>query len=141
MMEAAMKTQSILPQRFICLSLGIIYIWFGTLKFFPGISPAEQLAGETINSLSFRAISASTGVRLLAIWEVGIGLAFMLGLVNRKILILYLLHMLGTFTPLVLLPEYSFSSLPFVLTLVGQYIIKNILFIAVGFWLWKETNS
>ena len=141
MMEAAMKTRSITPRQLFCVSLGIIYIWFGTLKFFPGLSPAEQLAGETINSLSLHTISASTGVRLLAIWEVGIGLAFILSLVNRRILILYLLHMLGTFTPLFLLPEYSFSNMPFVLTLVGQYIIKNILFIVVGIWLWKETGK
>jgi uncharacterized membrane protein YkgB len=36
------------------LSLGIIFLWFGVLKFFPGASPAQSLAGETIEALSFR---------------------------------------------------------------------------------------
>ena len=35
----------------------------------------------------------------------------------------------GTFLPLVLLPEVCFISIPFNLTLEGQYIVKNLVII------------
>jgi uncharacterized membrane protein YkgB len=38
---------------FIRISLGIVFLWFGVLKFIPGMSPAEHLAGQTIERLSF----------------------------------------------------------------------------------------
>ena len=34
------------------VSLGIVYLWFGALKFFPGTSPAETLATDTITRLT-----------------------------------------------------------------------------------------
>jgi uncharacterized membrane protein YphA (DoxX/SURF4 family) len=30
------------------VSLGIVFLWFGILKFFPSASPAEELASRTI---------------------------------------------------------------------------------------------
>jgi uncharacterized membrane protein YkgB len=35
------------------LSIGIVFFWFGILKFFPGLSPAQDLAIRTIDLLSF----------------------------------------------------------------------------------------
>lgn len=140
-MEAIIKPRADVIKKLICISLGIIYIWFGALKMVPGWSPAEELAGETIFALSFHIIPPSTGVKMLAIYELIIGFAFAFGMRNKIILSLYMVHMMGTFTPLFLLPAYSFNHFPFVLTLVGQYIIKNVLFLAVGFWLWKESNE
>ena len=35
------------------LSLGLVFFWFGVLKFFPGLSPAEDLASRTLERLSF----------------------------------------------------------------------------------------
>ena len=32
-------------------SLGIIFFWFGFVKFFPGVSEAEEIATKTITSL------------------------------------------------------------------------------------------
>ena len=32
-------------------ALGIVFFWFGALKLFPGVSPAETLAGRTIEAL------------------------------------------------------------------------------------------
>ena len=36
-------------------NVGIVFFWFGVLKFFPALSPAEDLAGRTISALSFGA--------------------------------------------------------------------------------------
>ena len=34
------------------IALGIVFLWFGALKFLPGLSPAEELAGRTIEALA-----------------------------------------------------------------------------------------
>lgn len=122
---AKMKTQI----QLLRISIGIIYIWFGLLKYFPGVSPAEELAKETIRLLTFGLIESNLSLLLLAIWETVIGVLMITGLFRKYAFWLVLVHMFLTFTPLVLLPHLSFTHLPFSLTLVGQYIIKNIVII------------
>lgn len=112
------------------ISIGIIYLWFGALKYFPGVSPAEELAKETIHLLTFGLIRPELSLLLLAIWETVIGILLISGLFWRFTFWLVLIHMICTFTPLALLPHLSFSQMPFSLTLVGQYIIKNIVIIS-----------
>jgi len=114
------------------LSLGIIFLWFGFLKFFPGLSPAQSLAGETMSALTFGLLSPQTAVLLLAVWECLIGIGLLFGLFLRATLFLLWLQMLGTITPLFLFPEICFVSVPFVPTLEGQYIIKNLVLISAG---------
>ena len=114
------------------ISLGIVFFWFGFLKFFPGLSPAQTLAGSTIAELSFGWISPETAVLVLAVWECLIGLGLLFGLFLRATLFLLWLQMLGTITPLFLFPELCFVSVPFVPTLEGQYIIKNMVLISAG---------
>ena len=114
------------------LSLGIIFFWFGVLKFFPGASPAQSLAGETIEVLSFGILSSSQAVLILAVWESLIGLGLLTGFFLRGTLFLLWLQMLGTMTPLFLFPEICFESFPLVPTLEGQYIIKNLVLISAG---------
>jgi uncharacterized membrane protein YkgB len=112
------------------ISIGIIYLWFGGLKFFPGLSPAEDLAKLTIHKLTFGIIQPDVSLLLLAIWETLIGVILMAGVFKRIIIPLVLVHMIFTFSPFLLLPKLSFSSQPFMLTLVGQYIIKNLIIIS-----------
>ncbi|MBK8923776.1 MAG: DoxX family protein [Saprospirales bacterium] len=64
-------------------SLAVSYLWFGMLKFFPGMSPAEELAQATIRALSFGLIPDELSIVLLAIWEVGLGLALVSGWLLR----------------------------------------------------------
>jgi uncharacterized membrane protein YkgB len=40
--------------------------------------------------------------------------------------------MAGTLSPLFMLPEQSYISIPFGLSFAGQYIIKNLVFLAAG---------
>jgi len=115
------------------ISIGVIYLWFGVLKFFPGVSPAEELAKETIHLLTFKLINQDLSLRLLAIWETAIGVLLIGGLFIRLVIRIVLVHMICTFTPLFLLPAISFTAAPFSLTLVGQYIIKNIVIISALF--------
>ena len=111
------------------ISIGIIYVWFGALKFFPGVSPAEELAKETIHLLMFGLIKPDTSLLLLALWETLVGVLMISGLYPKWVTRIVAVHMVCTFAPLFLLPGLSFTSLPFALTLVGQYIIKNIVIV------------
>src|SRR5690349_10523387 len=98
------------------ISIGIIYLWFGVLKFFHGVSPAEDLAKDTIALLTFGLIPPDLSLLLLAIWEVAIGALLITGLFGRLVFWLAMVHMVCTFTPLVLLPDSSFTRVPVALT-------------------------
>lgn len=100
-------------------SIGIIYIWFGMLKFFHGYSPAEDLAINTIHKLTAGLIPPQTSLILLASWETLVGLLLMIGWQTKKVLLFLILHMICTFTPLLFFPELSFRYLPYGFTLVG----------------------
>ncbi|MER3554930.1 MAG: hypothetical protein C4331_11435 [Meiothermus sp.] len=116
--------------------LGIVFFWFGFLKFFPGLSPAQELATRTIEVLSFGLVKPALSLPLLAGWESLIGLGLILGgregWVMRATLLLLFLQMLGTLTPLFLFPGEVFTRVPYAPTLEGQYIIKNIVLVAAG---------
>ena len=108
------------------VSLGIVFLWFGILKFFLSLSPAEELASRTIGVLSGGLIPAAVSLPLLAGWESLIGIGLLIGRGLRGILLLLYVQMLGTLTPIALFPHDVFVTIPFVPTLEGQYIIKNL---------------
>ena len=114
------------------VSLGVIFFWFGVLKFFPGLSPAQGLAARTIGVLTFGLVPPSLSVPVLATWECVIGLGLITGLFMRGTLLLLFLQMLGTITPLLFFPAETFTRFPYAPTLEGQYIIKNLVLISAG---------
>ncbi|HEY0738647.1 MAG TPA: DoxX family protein [Herpetosiphonaceae bacterium] len=114
------------------IGLGIVFLWFGVLKFFPGLSPAQDLATRTIDLLTFGLIPASISLILLAAWECAIGLGLISGKFLRVTILLLLMQMLGTVTPLALFPGEAFLVFPIAPTLEGQYIIKNIVLVSAA---------
>ena len=114
------------------VSLGIVFLWFGALKFFPGLSPAEGLATRTIELITFGLIPAQTALFILAVWESLIGLGLITGIFMRFTLLLLFAQMLGTITPVVFFPSEVFTRFPYAPTLEGQYIIKNLVLISAG---------
>ena len=114
------------------ISLGVIFFWFGVLKLFPGLSPAYDLAGRTIEKLTFGWIAPPVSVPVLAAWESLIGLGLIFNLFMRVTLLLLALQMAGTLTPLVFFPNEVFTHVPYAPTLEGQYIIKNAVLISAA---------
>jgi uncharacterized membrane protein YphA (DoxX/SURF4 family) len=114
------------------IALGVVFFWFGVLKFFPGASPAEELAGQTIERLTLGAVPAATALPILAVWEVAIGIGLFIGRGMRITLLLLFVQMLGTITPLFLFPTETFTTFPIAPTLEGQYIIKNVVIVAAA---------
>ena len=127
--------------RLLRWAIGINYFWFGILKFFDGLSPAENLAKDTVRILTFGQIPDAVNLALLAIWEVGIGVLFLSGYFTKFGAKAAILHMIFTFMPLFFFPDVSFSHAPYGFTIVGQYIVKNLVFLAALFIILKEKKA
>lgn len=123
-LSAGMRRSGITVLR---VGLGVVFFWFGALKLFPGLSPAEGLVRNTVYF-----VDPAFFLPVLAVWEVLIGLGLMLGRFLRVTLLLLFLQMPGTALPLVLLPEVVWTVFPHGLTLEGQYIVKNLVLIGAG---------
>lgn len=132
-----MNLQNI-KMRYLQISIGLVYLWFGTLKFFPNVSPAEELATNTIGELTFSIIPPSVSIILLAIWEVLVGILFLFDFQKKVVIKVSVVHMLLTFTPLYFFPELIFTENLLTLTLLGQYIIKNLIILGALGVLWLE---
>lgn len=118
--------------RLLRWSLGIVFFWFGVLKFFPSLSPAEDLASRTIETLTFGLVQPEVALPVLAAWEVLIGVGLLTGQFMRVTLLLLLVQMLGTITPVFLFPGEVFTRVPYAPTLEGQYIIKNLVLVSAA---------
>lgn len=114
------------------VSIGIIFIWFGMLKFFPGLSPAEDLAINTIRILTLELIPDQLIIYGLATLETLIGLGLIVHAYMRVTLLLLFMQMAGTFLPILFFPGEVFTKFPYALTLEGQYIIKNLIIVSAG---------
>lgn len=109
------------------VGLGIIFLWFGALKYFPGLSPAEDLVKNTVYF-----VDPALFIPVLATWEVLIGIGLIAGKYMRTTLLLLFLQMPGTALPLLVMPDIIWETFPFGLSLEGQYIIKNLVLVSAG---------
>ncbi len=119
------------------IALFVVYFWFGILKVF-GLSPAGELVhalfDKTIHFMPF-----GTFYTLFALFEVVIGILFLIPKFTRVAIFLLFLHLITTTMPLILLANMIWTH-PFVPTLEGQYIIKNILIIGLALVLVANTK-
>jgi uncharacterized membrane protein YkgB len=106
------------------VSLAIVFIWFGALKIW-GESPAHDLVKMTVFWFP-----DAFFVPFLGFWEVAMGLGLLIRRLIPFTIIPLLFHMACTFLPFIVAPEVCFDVFPFVPSLVGQYIIKNLVLIA-----------
>lgn len=112
-------------------SLGVVFVWFGILKPL-GLSPAEPLVLATVRWLPL--LPPEIWLDVIGWWEVAIGALFLAGVGTRIAIALLALQMVGTFLPLVVLPEVAFQEgrMPYGLTMEGQYIVKNLLILSAA---------
>ncbi len=114
------------------VALGVVFFWFGFLKFFPNLSPAQTLAVDTIDVLTFGLMPGGVSLVLLATLECAIGLGLISGRLMRPTLLLLAFQMVGAASPLILFPGEVFTAFPYAPTLEGQYIIKNVVLVSSG---------
>lgn len=110
-------------------ALFIVFFWFGAIKLV-GLSPAgplaEALVQKTVGLQYFDFL-----FHALALLECIIGVLFLIPRAVRITIPLLLLHMLIVCSPLIFVPNLTWQH-PFVPTLEGQYIIKNVVIIALA---------
>lgn len=114
------------------IGMGLVFVGFGVLKFFPGVSPIEELATRTTAVLTFGLLSGHSAMNFVAGLETIIGVCFLSGRFLRVGVWLMAAQMVGAMSPLVLFPGELFLSTTHAPTLVAQYIIKDIILVAAG---------
>ncbi len=114
------------------ISLGLVFILFGALKFVPGLSPAAEMAAETMTRLTFGLMPEGLGLVVVAAMETVIGFSLLTGRYLRLGLALLGLAMIGVLSPLVLLTGELFSRPNNAPTLAAQYVFKDIVLLAAG---------
>lgn len=110
-------------------SLFIVFFWFGLLKLVD-ISPAASLV-EGLLSLTLPVVTFEHFMFFFAFYEMTIGVLFLVPGLEWWAIGLLMPHMATTFLALVLLPDITWYNL-LVPTLEGQYIIKNLVIIALA---------
>lgn len=122
------------------VATGIIYIWFGILKLFPAHSPAEGIVSETLSFISFGLLEGQLPVIILGLLEIGIGFAFLFNKLRYAVPLMYF-QMLGAILPLFLFIDKTWVTFPVIPSLLGQYIIKNLVFISAAIVLGATANG
>ncbi|MFF2270682.1 DoxX family membrane protein [Agromyces sp. NPDC058136] len=112
------------------VSLGLVFVVFGALKFLPGASPVEDLVMRTWNALSFGIVDGYAAMALTASLEVFVGLTFITGFLLRIGLLALAGTFVGIFSPLVFFAGELFTGAgP---TLTAQYILKDVVLVAAA---------
>ena len=111
---------------FLRFSIGILFLWLGVLKLFPGVSPAEPIMRAGMPQF----LPMGYFIPFAGVWEVIIGLGFITGLFPRLILGMTIVTLCTTLSIFVLAPTLIWHQFPFILTFEGQYVIKDIVIIS-----------
>ncbi|MET4157991.1 DoxX family membrane protein [Agromyces sp. PvR057] len=112
------------------VSLGLVFLVFGALKFLPGVSPVEDLVSRTWNVLSFGVVDGSAALAITATLEVFVGLTLVTGVFVRIGLLALAGTFVGIFSPLVFFGSELFTTAgP---TLTAQYILKDLVLVAAA---------
>jgi putative oxidoreductase len=114
------------------ISVGAVFLGFGFLKFFPGVSPAQDLSSKTISLLTFGVVPWSVGLVAIAVLECFIGICLLANCWMRLAVWLLVIEFVGILAPLVLLPGRLFSGPHDAPTLEGQYVLKDFILVAAG---------
>jgi putative oxidoreductase len=108
-------------------SLGIVFVWFGALKVFD-ISPVSALVARTVYW-----VDPDLFVPALGALEMFVGLMLLVGRAMRLTLFLFVAQMLGTFLTFFVLPEVTFrDGNPLLLTVEGEFVVKNLVLISAA---------
>ncbi len=112
--------------------VGAVFLGFGLLKFFPGVSPAQNLVEATTHILTFGLVPGAIALVGVATLETIIGLCLLTGRGMRGAVYLLVVQLAGILSPIVLLPGRLFSGAGIAPTLEGQYVLKDIIIVGAA---------
>ena len=122
------------------IALFIVYFWFGLLKVIAQ-SPASEMVHHLFDKTMVPMIpfvSFGIFIILFGLFEMLIGILFIIPSLEKSALILFFLHMITTMLPLFFMADMWTRM--FVPTLEGQYIIKNLALISCALTIWSAVN-
>jgi len=114
------------------VAVGSVFLGFGVLKYFPGVSPAANLTEATTHILTFGLVPAGVSIVAIATLECLIGIGLITGRAMRLAIWLLAIEFVGILSPLVLLPGRLFSGPHGAPTLEGQYVLKDVILVGAG---------
>jgi putative oxidoreductase len=114
------------------IAVGLIFLGFGFLKFFPGVSPAQELTEKTTHILFLGLVPGGVALVMIATLECVIGICLLSNRGMRLAVWLLAIEFVGILSPLVLLPARLFAGPHHAPTLEGQYVLKDINLVAAA---------
>ncbi len=114
------------------VAVGLIFLGFGVLKYFPGVSPAQNLTEATTHILFLGIVPGDAAIVMIATLECFIGICLIANLWMRLAVWLLAIEFVGIISPLFLLPGRLFAGPHHAPTLEGQYVLKDIILVAAG---------
>jgi putative oxidoreductase len=109
------------------LAIGAVFIWFGALK----LNNSTPVADFVANTLPW--FNRAWLVPALGAFEVAIGIALLSGRFVTLVCAALVAHLTGTFLSLIMQPDVTFQhGNPLMLTTEGEFVVKNLVFIAAG---------
>lgn len=121
------------------IALSLVFFWFGFLKIIQ-ISPAETLVSNLHAVTISQFMEINSFLIFLGILECAIGIFWLIPKLTKWAFSLFTLQMCATFLPLFFLPTATWQQ-SWVLTLTGQYIVKNVVLIASGLTILNHFNK
>lgn len=118
------------PQRMLGWSLGIVYLWFGALKL-AHLSPVLELIRR-----SSPLLAKAPFYNLLALSELVLGAMLLAGVWKRWTAASAVMHLIGTFSVVFASPQTAFRPSFPILTMEGEFVVKNLVLIAAAGTLW-----
>lgn len=107
----------------------VVFVWFGVLKMLE-LSPAEGLV-HTLYQHTVPFIPWKIFIMVFGAYECLIGVLFLFPGKEKWALYMLIPHMITTTGPLIFLPQMTWKGF-LVPNLIGQYIIKNLVIIALA---------
>jgi len=114
------------------IAVGAVFLGFGILKYFPGVSPAQNLTEATTHILFLGLIPGHVAIVMIATLECFIGICLLSGRWMRLAIWLLAIEFVGILAPAIVLPGRLFAGPHHAPTLEGQYVLKDIILVAAG---------
>ncbi len=116
--------------KLLIYSLSLIFVVFGLLKMF-NISPVKEIVQQTLFIFDYQ-----IAFLLLGIMEVAIGMGLLFQKARKLAALCIILHLSGIILISILTPSLTFSS-DTILTFYGEFVLKNLVLIAVAWKIFK----
>jgi uncharacterized membrane protein YphA (DoxX/SURF4 family) len=132
-----LRVQTVAP-LIMRMALGTVFVWFGALKI-ANVTPVAKLVADT---LAWVPVNPDVLLPALGAFEIVLGVMVVVGWQLRLVLTVLVAHLCGTFLVLVVLPQVAFErGNPLLLTTIGEFVVKNVVFIAAAVLLaaWPRT--